>query len=822
MAVNTEMTQLPVIRDLKDFDRNSGSWLERLIFNHRIVVVVLVAAITAFLGFHASRLEVQANFDDMLPQSHPYIQNYLENKSELKGLGNSIRIVLETSEGDIFDKNYLQALQKIHDKLMLTPGVDRAFVRSLWAPVVRWTEVTEEGFVGGPVMPFNYDASDKLMAQFKQNVYRAGLRGNLVGNDFKSSMIFVPLLDQNPETGEPLDYGSFAKFLEKDIREQVQGVPGSRYKVHIIGYAKLMGDLIDGLIQVMAFFGVSALIASIFLFIYTRDMRSTVLLVLTAAIGVVWLLGLLRMLGYNLNPYSILVPFLIFAIGLSHGAQKMNGVMQDIGRGTHKYVSARYTFRRLFLAGLTALLANVVGFAVLMIVDIPVIRDLAMTSSLGVLVLIFTKLFFIPVALSYIGVSHSAAQRSLRASAAASNGKRVSGPLSFLTHCTERRFAIPLTISAVAVGVIAATISLTSLKIGDLDAGAPELRPDSRYNLDVAYLNDHYGASTDQFAVIVKTGREGMREYPSLVEQDQLAWRLQQLPSVLSTASVAGGIRRVASGSFEGDPKWLTIPRNTQTSGNVTQSLLVGNPELMNADASVAPVIAYLRDHRADTLSEVSATAQAFADEHSTPQRQFLLAAGSAGIEAATNMVVKEANYRIMGLLYLAVMVLCFLTFRNWRAVVVAMVPLIITAFLCESLMVMLGIGVKVATLPVIALGVGVGVDYALYLLSVQLAAQKRGATLAEAYGLALNFTGRVVALIGLTMAAGVVTWAWSPIKFQADMGILLTFMFLWSMLGALTLIPALSYLLLRDVGQKSAPEVQHEEVTDEHALKVA
>jgi predicted RND superfamily exporter protein len=148
-------------------------------------------------------------------------------------------------------------------------------------------------------------------------------------------------------------------------------------------------------------------------------------------------------------------------------------------------------------------------------------------------------------------------------------------------------------------------------------------------------------------------------------------------------------------------------------------------------------------------------------------------------------------------LVYGAVIVLCFITFRSWRAVVVAVVPLVITSVLCEALMVALGIGVKVATLPVVALGVGIGIDYALYLLSVQLAQQRAGATLGEAYRSALQFTGKVVVLVGVTLAAGVATWALSPIKFQADMGILLAFMFLWNMVGAVVLIPALSHFLL-------------------------
>jgi predicted RND superfamily exporter protein len=125
------------------------------------------------------------------------------------------------------------------------------------------------------------------------------------------------------------------------------------------------------------------------------------------------------------------------------------------------------------------------------------------------------------------------------------------------------------------------------------------------------------------------------------------------------------------------------------------------------------------------------------------------------------------------------------------------MLPLMLTSILCEALMVGLGMGVKVATLPVIALGVGIGIDYALYVLSVILARMRAGDTLAQAYYQALLFTGKVVLLTGMTLAVAVSTWAFSPIKFQADMGILLAFMFLVNMLGALILLPALAWLLL-------------------------
>ena len=352
--------------------------------------------------------------------------------------------------------------------------------------------------------------------------------------------------------------------------------------------------------------------------------------------------------------------------------------------------------------------------------------------------------------------------------------------------------------AASAVLLVAGYAVSTQLKIGDLEPGAPELRADSRYNRDNAYITGHYSLSSDTFAVIVKTDKEGCLKYPTLIEADRLAWQLQQVDGVQTTASLANAVRQITAGSNEGSPKWLTIARNQDVLNYGAQQASVNNPDLFNTDCSVMPVIAYLSDHRAETLDRVVQASSAFAAEHSGEGRQFMLAAGSAGIEAATNIVVRQAWTQMLLLVYGAVIVLCFITFRSWRAVVVAVLPLVLTSVLCEALMVALGIGVKVATLPVIALGVGIGVDYALYLLSVQLAQQRAGVSLREAYASALRFTGKVVLLVGVTLAVGVATWAASPIKFQADMGILLAFMFVWNMVGALVLIPALSRFLLR------------------------
>jgi predicted RND superfamily exporter protein len=784
-----EETSQPAVALLADFDRGSGSFAERLLFNNRVWVVAICAVVTILLGFQTTRLHLNAGFEKMIPLEHPYIVNYLQNKQKLAGVGNAVRIAVETKQGSIFDAAYLDKLKAINDEVFLIPGVDRPYMKSLWTPSTRWIGVTEEGFDGGTVIPSNYDGTPVGVEQVRANVERSGEIGQLVAANYKSSVVFVPLLDIDTQTGKPLDYHQLAERLE-NLRDKYQN---DDIAIHITGFAKLVGDLIDGLGKIFVFFLIAVAIAALTVFWYTRCLRSTALVVACSLVAVVWQLGLLPTLGYNLDPYSILVPFLVFAIGMSHGVQKMNGIMQDIGRGAHKLVAARYTFRRLFVAGLTALLCDAVGFAVLLVIKINVIQELAIAASIGVAVLIFTNLILLPVLLSYIGVSRDAALRSLRSERIDGAGGERHVVWRFLDRFTGRRYA---TFAVVVAGVLAAGGLLVSqnLRVGDLDAGAPELRPQSRYNLDNAFFTANYAASSDILIVMVATPENQCAQYRTLMKTDALEWQLRQVPGVESTSSLAALSRQMIVGMNEGSAKWYELLQNQNTLKAIPSR---APRELLNQSCDTLAVFAFLKDHKADTLAQVVSKVEEFSAANNTDDLKFLLAAGNAGIEAATNVVVKKAAREMLFLVYGAVIILCLLAFRSWRPVLAAVLPLMLTSILAEALMVWLGIGMKVATLPVIALGIGIGVDYALYVLSVVLAELRNGRTLSEAYYRALIFTGKVVLLTGIMLALGVATWALSPIKFQADMGILLAFMFLWNMLGALILLPALCYWLI-------------------------
>lgn len=782
------------------FDTHSGSILERLLFNARPLVLFVCLLVTLFLGFEATKVKLNASFEQMIPTQQPYIQNYLKHYNLLQGQGNALRIAVKADHGGIVDPHYLGVLRKLNDQVFELPGVNRAFMHSLWTPNTRWIEITPDGLEGGPVIASDYDGSPAALRIVAQNIPRSGEVGELISPDFRSTVIYAPLLETDSLTGKSLDYGKLAREVETLRRQYAaQGVT-----LYVSGFAMIVGNLINGISKILVFFLLSLTIATAMLFWYTRCLRSTGLVVLASLVAVTCQIGLLPLLGFALTPYSVLVPFLIFAIGMSHGAQKMNGVMQDIGRGNPPLVAARYTFRRLFIAGFAALTCDAVSFGVLLTIHIEAIRQLALTASAGVAILIFTNLIMLPMMLSYTGVNAKAAARSLGRQDTRQNNTAQSDPdrmksshflWRFLDLFTRRRYAGAVLFVACGLGLFG-WYAGRNVQVGDLQKGAPEFRANSLYNTDAAYIDSHYATGSDTFVIMADTPPFGCISYKLIAKLDDLSWRLEQLPQVSFARSAGSSARDLTSLLSEGSPKWFDISPYQPDLNEIWQQLPY---ELTDANCNFTPIYVSLTDHKAATLNAVIATVNNFIANpaNQSPDFKISMAGGNAGIEAATNIVIAQANRQMLYLVYAAVIIFCFITFRSWRAVLCAVLPLILTSILAQALMVWLGIGIKVATLPVIALGVGIGVDYALYVLSIVLKHLRAGATLSVAYHRTLLFTGRVVLLTGFTLATGVATWAFAPIKFQADMGVLLAFMFIWNMLGALILLPALATFLL-------------------------
>ncbi len=764
------------------------SWLEKLIFGHRRAVIALFLLVTAFMAYKASQLRIDAGFAKMLPLKHEYMKTYVQYRDEFGG-ANRVLIALKVRHGDIFTPEFFNTLRAVTDDVFFIPGVDRTRVSSLFTPNVRFTEVVEDGISGGNVIPADFSTTPEGLAKVHSNILKSGYVGRLVANDFTAAIVSAELLEINPNTGERLDYIDVANQLES-IRQKYssEGI-GVDFDYHIIGFAKVIGDIANGAARVVLFFLVAFIVTAVFVYVYSQSFQLTVIPLICSTIAVIWQLGLLTVLGFGIDPMSILVPFLVFAIGVSHGVQMISAHGAEVFNGASSLEAARAAFRRLLVPGAVALVTDTIGFITILFIQIRMIQEMAITAALGVGVIIFTNLVLVPVLLSYVRHDEIYPLKLRR------RHRHVEPLWRFLAGFASRRRAAP--VLAVALVLLAGGWwKARQVKIGDLHPGVPELHGHSRYNIDTDVITKHFSIGVDLLTVIVETIPQGCTNYDIVTTIDRFEWHMRNVPGVQSVVGLPTVAKIITSGWNEGSLKWRIIPRDQSMLAQAV-TYIDTSTGLLNSDCSVMPVLIFTTDHKAETIDRIVAEVKKFRAEHGHEELRFRLATGNVGVMAATNETVAAAQFPILLGVFAAVILLCLVTFRSVRGTLCIILPLGLVSLLAYALMVFLEIGLKVSTLPVAALGVGIGVDYGIYIFS-RMRSFGNEIDLVEAYRRTLTITGNGVIFTGLTLGVGVGTWIFSPLKFQADMGILLTFLFLFNMLGAILLLPALAAVLFK------------------------
>lgn len=835
------------------------------IFSIRPLILLIFLIGTAVMAFYLAQLRVDAGFKKQLPLAHEYMQTF--QFYEEFGGANRILVALMDRDGDMFSPEFFEKFEQISNQVFLLPGVDRASVRSIFTPNVRFVEVVEDGFAGGNVIPADFSPTPEMMERVRSNIIKSGEVGRLVAEDFSGAMVWANLLETDAETGESLDYQQVAAQLE-EIRAEFED---EEHSVRIIGFAKIVGDIADGARGVIAYFGIAFLITALLLAFYSKSLWLTVLPLVCSTVAVIWQLGILSLLGYGIDPMNILTPFLIFAIGVSHGVQMISGWTAEKLFGGHSPSSlhrrseavdeypivsspdaAKATFARLLAPGSIALLSDTIGFLAIYLINIRIIQELALTASIGVAVIIFTNLLLLPVLLSYARVRNAERFRE-KLYDKASQTSWIWRTLATFT----RPVPALVTILVAAVLFVGAFYKSQDMKIGDSEAGVPELREDARYNRDARLISERFALGVDQLGVIAETSSQACTEnYKVMDTIDNFAWQMQQVEGVQKVLTLPQVTKIINAGWNEGSLRWQVLPRNRFVMRQNLQNIDT-DTGLLNRDCSAMPVLVFMEDHKAETIQRVVGRAKelrrelaieptvavtdgqpaeaetqpaapeqvngllAFAQsvglvsgdvapeltEADTCSEQvgsaedclrFRLATGNVGVMAATNEEVRAAQTPILLYVYGAIVLLCLITFRSIRGTICIVLPLVLVSYLAYSLMAFLDIGLKVNTLPVVALGVGIGVDYGIYIFSRLREYLNEGASLDEAYMRTLRLTGRAVLFTAITLAVGVGTWLFSDLKFQADMGILLSFMFIFNMIGAMLLLPALARWLLR------------------------
>jgi uncharacterized protein len=779
------------MKDTK-FTRIVLGLLEPIVIRRRRGTLIVLLLMTVFLGWQASMLKPQAGWLKMVPQEHPYMQTFLEYYKDFGG-ANTVLVSVEAMNGDIYSPEFLETVRKLTDEVFFIPGTDRARVTSIFTPNILYVEVIEGGLAGETVVPRDYMSppTPEMIARIRANVGKANVIGRLVSENAKSAMVVAELLDKDPVSGEPLDYVAVGDKLEA-IRAQFET---DQIKVHIIGFAKVVDDMTDASVEVGGFFVIALILMGLLLWAYIGSLPLAALVVATSIVACIWEMGLLHLIGFGLDPFAMLVPFLIMSVSVSHAVQYVNAWAYEITARSHtSYQASLATFRALFIPGIVALVTNVVGFSTIYLINIDVIREMSINAAFGMVGVIMVNKMLLPAVLSYLKIPN------------VEGFKRAAAKRERLGDSLFRRMAVlcrrgPATVTVVIMFALAAfgASRYSHVEIGDTTEGVPELRPDSRFNRDAAAIAAHFALGVDQLKVIAETQPDACIDHAIMSEIDSFQWYMKNQPGVRDVMSLLDLSKLAYAGLNEGRLNSEVLPRNPQSLAQST-ALVPTTSGLYNDDCDALAVFIFTVDHKAPTIEKLIAAVKKYqADLNQEPRVTFRLASGNVGVMAATNEDVERQELPLIYWVYGAIVIFLFLSFRTLSGVLCVILPLCTVTLLGYAMMDWLGIGQKVATLPVLAFACGVGVDYGIYSYTVVAEGLRRGLTLEDAYYQKMRSTGKATLFTGFGMAAGVALWMFSNLQFQRDMGALLLFGFFTNMLGAIIVLPALAHFLSKE-----------------------
>ncbi len=750
------------------------------IFNQRLKLLALLGALTIFFGYQASQLEVATDFSRMVPVGHEYIKNY-EPYKQFFGGGNRIKLEVSLKEGSIVNSDFLKLLRRINEDVMFVKGVDRRMVRSLVSPETVYSTVNEEGFDMGPIVPNIIPETKEGLDKIRENIDLAALKyRGIVSMDLKSALI----------TGEIYETGVDYHSVYRQLNEIRHKYADENVSIHINGFAMAMGFVNDALPKILGLFLLATLVVFLILWRCFRRIKLAVLPLTSGALAVLWSLGIARLAGMKLDPMTTIVPFLVFAIGASHGIQMIKRYLEECSIHSDSYNAALYSLAGLLLPGSVALSTDVIGFLTILFVPIGVIRDLAVIAGVGVGCVIIANILARTLTLSFFSQS---VKRCIPEEQKQSFVFRALGSVSRLTYGQNAKIVIIISVVLLLIGLVTAS----DMQVGDINPGEPLLWEDSTYNIDAAKIAKDFLTGTDSMSIVAAgKGLGTCYNYENLVIMDKFECELNKIPGVTMIFSPLMMCKVVNMMFHEGNIRWAEFPKAERD-----LALILGiagsrdDSDLMNMGCEFMNTQIVLTDHKGDTIRRVVDKAKEFIAANPFPDgTKLVLAGGNAGVMAAVNEVVAGAQAPMLLLIYLSIFILCLIVFRRIKAALFIIAPLFMVSVLATAFMKLFGLGLNVNTLPVASLGVGIGVDYGIYIYSKLKTEMNRLNNFEEASAAALQTTGMAVLYTALTLTAGVLTWLFSDLKFQADMGLLLGFIFIANMVAALILMPALVY----------------------------
>ena len=743
------------------------------VIQYRTIILIIAIVITSIAGYFAiTGVTLRASLNEMLPSNHENVKLYEEFSDKFGGV-NTVLVMVENINGTVYDKEFLEIYKKISDTFYFHDANRKALFEAVNLRKTRAASGAQGQILINPIMWPNLPKTDAEMETFRLLI-RGQFSGYLISLDEKSLMIAS-------EFKNDVDTAALVEFVENIRAEYEDGT----VKISVVGRPILLGQVKKELPKMISIFAVSVLVISIFLYLFFRTWVGVIVPMVVAFSVTVVGFGVIGFTGYNMDPLLLLLPFFVFATVLSHSVQFVSRVFDELAEGNKMKEAVRIGLKRLLFPSTAAVITSAAGFTVLALVAIPSIQLLAVICTIWLLTLT-------------PGIIGAAAFMSFL-----KKPKKYKTTLpfqSFLAKVFGEKMSRNVFLPSFIILLFGGFIVSQDLKIGDA-VGSPILWPDSRYNKDVGSINSNYDRIGTDVLQAYFSGEEEIMLNPDLYHQSEAFDRYiyERVLPATPASSLTPIIKNINMVLWEGDPSYQLLPDTTAEVGfNIYMFRSNGEPgdfaAYTNPEWNIGKLSIFTSEHSSETVNELMKSANEFVDNYSFKEGEPVIqfAGGQIGLIKATNDEIELKENRLLIAIMIIIIFNLIWLYRSVKLGVIITFVLATSHFMTMSVMTLLDVGMNLNTLPLAALGLGRGVDYSIYMADRMRDEMQNGLNFSEAASRAFNTSGIAIIVTAMTMILPLLSWNFlSPIRFQAEMGLLLAIILAFNMLGALTIVPA-------------------------------
>jgi predicted RND superfamily exporter protein len=752
-------------------------YINFILKNHRWVLLLLII-FTGVMMWETSRIRMRTNFFELYPPRHPFIKVYREYR-KLFGTANLLLIVLEPKKGDIYTVEFIKTVDEVTRFILDTKGVNPFQVLSLTHPNVRGFRVRGFWIESTPIVEYLPSTEEDIENIKKAVEINPGVKGFIVSEDYRATLVVAGLWE------EELDF----EYLFRRMAE-LKNIAGD-VNIYITGYPLLYAWIHSYIPSIYIVFLITGISLAVLLFLYFGELKGVVIPFMAGILSALWAIGFTKIIGFELDPLLLVVPVLLSARALSHSVQVMERYYELYFTIKDKYQSILKSFSELYTPALLSILTDGLGILTIAVSGIPLMWKLALYSSLWIGSIFLGVLTLSPVMLLLFSPPKGIRKTSYFYQKFSSSHKIF----------TQRNLNTYLTIFFLILALIVSGIIGRKLKVGNVMPGHAILKEDHPYNVAMDKVNSYfYGAN--QFVIIADTGREGgVKEIEALQKIEELERFMIENTGATASLSLPQVVKLIMKIFHENDPNWEVLPYKARDVGAITYTLSGGREmqRLFSEDFKSSPVTFFYKTFSNEKLKEIVKKAKEFIEKEKDGKVEFKLAGGLLGVLYAVNDEVERSYWLILEVVLLTTAFLVLVFMRSIVSVFILLPSLLLSQFLSETFMFFAGIDMNINSLPVAAVGIGVGIDYGIYLLSMIKQLLNTGYSKREAIETALMTTGKAIFFTASTMVAGLIFWFFAPMKFTAEMALLLAILMVLNMEGALIFVPVLSMVFLKE-----------------------